>query len=443
MAKQKRPGQPRSSVRGGVLPNEEARLNKDALTTNSIVEVVIERTVPGGAGLAHAGGLTLFVSLAAPGDQVRVAINRIQGRIAFASITEIITPSAVRVSPPCPYFGRCGGCDFQQLSYEAQLAAKVEIIRDCLRRIGRIENPPDIHITASPSAWHYRARARWQYDSLRQSFGYYELSSHTVCDVVQCPVIMPALQETLTALREAMHTAAATTTTAASPYEEDYELREFSEFQAVVGDDDVALAPRVPAVNDQQTTETHRRIGDEEYHFDAECFFQINHQLLQPLVNEAMGEQRGNKALDLYCGVGLFTLPLARRFAQVIGVEANGRATAYAERNLAAAGLSAATVIQSRVGEWLAQYAPDGEPVDCVVLDPPRAGAEEGVINGLRRVAPRRIVYVSCDPATLARDLRMLMADNSYTLDSLTAFDLFPQTHHVETVAHLSNKASA
>ena len=146
------------------------------------LEVEIERLLPGGVGLAHAEGLTLFVSLAAPGDVVRVKVERVQGGVAFASIVEVLKPSPVRIEPPCPYFGRCGGCDFQQLTYEAQLQAKVEIIRDCLHRIGKIETP-DISITPSTSEWHYRTRSTWQLDTAAELMGYFERGSNRVCDV--------------------------------------------------------------------------------------------------------------------------------------------------------------------------------------------------------------------------------------------------------------------
>lgn len=147
------------------------------------LDVEIERLLPGGVGLAHAEGLTILVSLAAPGDAVRVEIERTRGKVAFASIKEIIKPSPLRVEPPCPYFGLCGGCDFQQLNYEAQLSAKVEIIRDCLHRIARIETPLDIKIHPSPKQWHYRARANWQVDAMRGRLGYFARGSNEVCDV--------------------------------------------------------------------------------------------------------------------------------------------------------------------------------------------------------------------------------------------------------------------
>src|SRR5262245_27411278 len=146
-------------------------------------EVTIERILPGGFGLAHFEDFTVFVALAAPGDVLRVRIDRVRGKIAFASITEIVEPSELRIEPPCPYFGNCGGCDFQQLHYQAQLDAKVEIIRDCLRRIARIEDPPLTPIQAAPNQWQYRMRANWQVDPDRKRIGYFEAGSHRVCDV--------------------------------------------------------------------------------------------------------------------------------------------------------------------------------------------------------------------------------------------------------------------
>src|ERR1041384_4298810 len=165
------------------------------------LEVDVERILPGGMGLAHAGGKTVFVSLAAPGDRVRVTVERRQGDVLFASIKEIVTPSPVRIEPPCPYFGRCGGCGFQQLTYEAQLAAKSEMIRDCLHRIARLDNLPDIVVTPSPDAWRYRMRAMWQIDQDARAIGYYERGSRRVCDVVDCAVLRPELQAKLEKVR--------------------------------------------------------------------------------------------------------------------------------------------------------------------------------------------------------------------------------------------------
>lgn len=425
-----------------------------------VLEVAVERIVPGGAGLGHAGGLTLFVPLAAPGDRLRVRVERVKGRVGFAALVEIIAPGADRIEPPCPYFGRCGGCDFQQLSYEAQLRAKVDIVADCLRRIARLAPPAEIHITPSPAAWAYRSRARWQHDATNRRLGYYELASHRVCDVAACPVVLPEVQDALTRLRAAFvdeptradsdatnagdmraETAEAARPPSAVNFRGDADARGHAaaaEFQAVAGDDGVSLLPPL-AEGDRH--ERARTVAGERYTFDAECFFQINHALLEPLVAAAVGGARGESAVDLYCGVGLFTLPLARRFARVHGVEGNASAAAYARRNLSDAQLSNASVETAPVGDWLLRRARALAPADFVLLDPPRAGAAEAV-EGIIALRPRRVTYVSCDPATLARDLRAL-CDGGYTLDSLSAFDMFPQTHHVETVARLSRADGA
>ncbi|HYO90860.1 MAG TPA: class I SAM-dependent RNA methyltransferase [Pyrinomonadaceae bacterium] len=397
--------------------NREARREKGGPQ----VEVAIERILPGGVGLAHADGRTLLVGLAAPDDIVRVQIERTSGNVAFASIVEIIKPSPARVEPPCPYFGRCGGCDFQQLSYEAQLAAKQGIIADCLRRIARVElDPRRIPITPSPLEWHYRSRAQWQHDGRARRLGYFERGSHRVCDVVACPVLAPRLQETFQDLREQMQNAALPANVV--------------EFQAVAGDEGASLTP---PTGDEGTPEVSRTIAGQRYRFSADGFFQINHELLPALVAAATSDAPpGTNALDLYCGVGLFTLPLARRFTRVTGVEANADAIAYARRNLSDAQISNTTFECARVGQYLESHAQELAPADFVLLDPPRAGAEAEAIIGLLALRPQRITYVSCDPATLARDLKELLKDG-YQLDALAAFDMFPQTHHVEIVAKL------
>ncbi len=421
------------------------------------MEVAIERILPGGLGLAHAEGKTVMVALAAPGDHLRVQIDRVKGNVSFASIQEIVTPSPNRVEPPCPYFGRCGGCDFQQMNYQAQLEAKVEIVKDCLRRLARIENIPDFQITAAPNPWHYRSRAQWQYDAVRQKLGYFESGSRRVCDVAACAVLAPELEQTLEILRTRM-------TEGLLP-------DSARDFRAVAGDEGVSIAPPVrggsPTVREgsdsikdsEEVRDITRTIHGETYHLNAESFFQANDDLLPALIDAAIGEASGETALELYCGVGLFTLPLARRFKQVAAVESDPAAVKFARENLAKAALMNAEIVNQDVGRWLehtvagleesmecGDLSPLSEKqrpvaalqsqIDFLLLDPPRAGAESRVIAGVLGLKPRRISYVSCDPATLARDLKKLIAAG-YTLASISAFDMFPQTHHVETVVHL------
>lgn len=377
----------------------------------------VERILPGGLGLAHEEGKTILVALAAPGDRLRVVIDREQGNVWFASIKEIITPSPMRVEPPCPYFGRCGGCDFQQLDYKAQLVAKAEIIRDCLRRIAGLRDFPDFEVQ-SASEWRYRGRAVWQLDSGQKSIGYYERGSRRVCDVADCAVLVPELQATLERVRK-------------TPWH--LIPPDLQHLQGVSGDNGVSLSPQF---SEFQTKELTLKIGDEAYSFNAEAFFQINQQMLKSLTDSALKNVQGEIALDLYCGVGLFTLPLARHFKEVIAIESNPVATRFARENVQQAKLDNARIVTANVSEWITTATLTGGRCDLVLLDPPRAGAESVVIKGIVKLAPAQISYVSCDPATLARDLKKLIA-GGYAITSIDGFDLFPQTHHVETVVRL------
>ena len=412
------------------------------------MEVEIERILPGGLGLAHAEGRTIMVPLSAPGDRLRVKIEREKGNVTFASIVEIVQPSPERVEPPCPYFGRCGGCDFQQLNYQAQLKAKAEIIKDCLRRLSGLSSYPDFEVTAAPNPWHYRARAQWQYDSTSGRLGYFEAGSRVVCDVLECAVLTPELQEALADLRTRIN---------------DDSLPETKYFRAIGGDEGVSITPNPETKS--AAFDIHLSISGESYRLNAESFFQTNAELLPRLIDAAIGEATGSSAIELYCGVGLFTLPVARRFKHVIGIEDDARAVKFARANVTAAGLTNAEIVKAGVGDWIVlersrkaqrrssfgsasrrdsavdsiQSAVDSgtRQIDFLLLDPPRTGAESRVIHGIIGLKPTQVCYVSCDPATLARDLKKLIA-GGYTLDSIAAFDMFPQTHHVETVVHLS-----
>ena len=407
--------------------------------------------------MAHTGGRTVMVALAAPGDRVRVRIDRIKGNVAFASIQEVIEPSPARVEPPCPYFGRCGGCDFQQLNYPAQLEAKSEIIRDCLRRIGGLGSVPDFQISPAADPWHYRVRAQWQYDAMRRELGYFESGSRRVCDVVECAVLAPELQSEFELLRERMQQGALPD--------------DARHFRAITGDGEISIVD--DQGRDQSVSESAggraitRTIHGEKYHLDAASFFQANHDLVPALIDSAIGAENGKTAVELYCGVGLFTLPLARRFETVVGVEGDAAASDFARQNLAAANLTNVEIVKNDVAVWLEHLECAGldgaldrgqvsnrqstrrqpnqsgvdaaalQSVDLLLLDPPRTGAESRVISGILRLKPKRISYVSCDPATLARDLKKLIA-GGYAIKYLAAFDMFPQTHHVETVVHLA-----
>jgi 23S rRNA (uracil1939-C5)-methyltransferase len=387
--------------------------------SDKTLDVTVEKIVPGGYGLAFAENLTVFVSLAAPGDHLRVRIREKKGKIAFAEIVEILQPSAARIVPECVYFGRCGGCDFQQLNYQAQLDAKVGIIRDCLTRIGKINYESEIEVVGSPKDYGYRSRAQWHVDSRRKRLGYFMRGSHQIIDVEDCPILTEPLYETLLDFRRNI---------------------EWESFWSELVEIEAAGAGEQVSIYSSEIVEPTREISfsarGETYFYDAQSFFQGNQFLIEPLIETAVGGVEGRAALDLYCGVGLFTLPLARRFATVTGVEGSKKAVEFARTNIERARLENARVFAESVGEWLTANAADLENTDFVLLDPPRAGAEKETIENLLRILPPEISYVSCEPSTLARDLRIL-CESRYSIESITAVDLFPQTHHVETVVRL------
>jgi tRNA/tmRNA/rRNA uracil-C5-methylase (TrmA/RlmC/RlmD family) len=381
-----------------------------------VIDVNVEKIVPRGLGLAFAEKLTVFVGLAAPGDRLRVRIHELKKRTAFAEIVEVLEPGPDRIEPPCPIFGICGGCDFQQLSYNAQLAAKVEIIRDCLTRIGKIELNVDIQMIGSPQQFEYRSRARWHAQREARTVGFRKRHSHEVVDVTGCPISTPELRATFEEVK--------------SGFNWEMMFDDTASAEGAVGDSGTSVWSSELGAPSADITST--ALG-ENYTYDAETFFQANRSLTDKLVDAAVGNASGETALDLFCGVGLFTLPLARRFKDVIGVEGNPSAIEFAKRNAANAGLTNIEFEAESVGRFLGSIEGD---VDLVLIDPPRAGTEDRVIQGLLKLRPKRISYVSCEPSILARDLREIL-DAGYTIDSVTALDMFPQTHHVETVVHI------
>jgi len=387
------------------------------------LEVTIEKIVPNGFGLAFAEGLTIFVQLAAAGDRLRVRINQVKGKIAFAEIVEILEPSTRRIAPPCAYFGRCGGCDFQQMNYEAQLRAKTDIVRDCLTRIGKISFDGEIPIIPSPKPFAYRSRARWHLDAHRRRIGYFRRNSHEIIDVENCPILTDELQKTLIGLRGRI---------------------DWKDFWSEKAEIEAANAGEKVSVYSSEivepTAEICFKLGENHYFYDAQSFFQGNLYLIERLVETALGNVSGDRtALDLYCGVGLFTLPLARKFERVYGVEASEKAIRSARKNIENARLETAEVFAEPVGEWLAENAGNLSDIDFILLDPPRAGTEKETIENILKIKPPQISYVSCEPSTLARDLRSL-CESLYEIESIIALDLFPQTHHVETVVRLKIK---
>ncbi len=387
-------------------------------TTGDIIEIRVEKIVPRGLGLAFAENLTVLTPLTSPGDVVRVRVVEVKKRLAFAEIVEIKQPGPKRIKAPCKYFGTCGGCDFQQMSYDAQIAAKAGIIRDCLHRIGKIEYDSEIQVIASPNEFGYRSRARWHLDRDEKKIGYFRRDSHEVIDIDSCPILTAGLQSALDYARESMDWSAI--------------WSDRAEMEAATGEDGrVSLYSADMA---EPTAELTFPINGDTFSFSAQSFFQANKFLIGELIETAIVGAGGKNAFDLYCGVGLFALPMAKRFETVVAVEENPVAIGFAKKNIKNAGLTNIRLVDQSVGRFLSEN--QKKNLDFILIDPPRSGTEKRTIPAIAKLKPAEISYVSCEPSILARDLRTLI-DGGYKIQKITAIDLFPQSHHVETVVRL------
>jgi len=396
------------------------------LNIGDVVEVTTERLAYGGDAIARLNGLAVFVHLAAPGERVRVRITERKKNFARAVIDRILEPSSSRREPPCQYFGDCGGCQLQHINHEAQLKAKVGFVKDALERVGRIDWPHEIRIK-HVAEFGYRARAQIKLervDEAQMQIGFARAGSRSVCDVERCAILRPELDAALASLRQAVHRNSSPIGFSGK----------FAEINVAAGDSTIAFEPQVDGLPGGVLS---RSVAGFDFRFSPETFFQVNSLMVETLVSEAIGDHSGSLAIDLFAGVGLFTLPLSRRYQQVVGVESDRRSAAFARENIAANKLSNVEVDHEGAAVWLEKFTRRrAQEPDLVLLDPPRAGAA-GTVPHIVALKPKRITYVSCDPATLARDLRKLL-DSGYELQRVVALDLFPQTYHVETVATLS-----
>ena len=361
-------------------------------------------------------GRVVFVEGAAPGETVEAEILADKGRFLEGRVLRVLDPSPDRVEPACPHFGDCGGCSWQYLSYPAQLEAKRSILEDSLRRLARLESWPRIEIAAPDSPWGGRNRAQFQPPSLPgRPWGFFAAGTRRTVELSQCPVLAPELQGVWTELSGR----------GADPLAE---RRGRSAFawggqgrRWIRGPED---PPGEPAQVD---------VGGKILRFSVDGFFQSHLGMLPRMVEEVVGEDRGDEAWDLYSGVGLFAAHLEDRYGIVHAVESDPSAAKYAPGNLLRA-----VHHRSGVEDWLEERARSGigKGPDLVVVDPPRQGMTTRAISALVSLRPRTVRYVSCAHDTLCRDLRQFLT-NSFHLDRIVLMDLYPHTPHMEVVVSL------
>ncbi|MGA8739864.1 MAG: 23S rRNA (uracil(1939)-C(5))-methyltransferase RlmD [Terracidiphilus sp.] len=428
----------------------QLRSAKPALST----VVQIEKPIYGGAFLARVDGKATFVPLTLPGEQVRVRIAEDKRSYATAEPEEIIAAAPERVAPGCRHFGVCGGCQYQHAAYEAQLRFKQAVLRETLER-GGVNVPEKIEVLAG-NPWHYRNRIRLALDAAGR-VGYRARRSHDLVSISECPIAAPLLLQTAlsaaeilrdmkTALRPAeisLFSNAEETELLASIFVRDSLTRGFDQ---VFGE----WKKRIPALIGAEVVEEGRagqtprtiaqlgeasltyRAGGFDYRVGHGAFFQVNRWLIDEFVNRVTANRQGGLAWDLFAGVGLFARKLAENFEHVVAVESAPTATEALKHNLEG---TAGTCVRADTLAFLKERDKTARP-DLIVADPPRTGLGGETTSLLAEVGAASVVYVSCDPATLTRDLRALI-DSGYALTSVTLVDLFPQTFHLESVVEL------
>jgi len=410
------------------------------------MNLIVEKMIYGGDGLArNPGGKTVFMPLVLPGEEVEATITEEKPGYARAIAQHLLKASEKRVAPACPYFAQCGGCHYQHTDYPNQLEFKKSILRETLLRSAKLDWKPEI-VTHSAGPWAYRNRTRFRVRHAPEfAIGFHRMASHELMPVETCPISSPTINRVLAHLWELGR---------ARRIPEDIgEIEIFANHDGSrlllevhgAGSPDFAAALRaglpeiggVAFLNDGKLTgvlgdgSLDYQTGSSSFRVSAGSFFQTNRFLVPELAETVVADRPGNTALDLYAGVGLFTLYLAGRYKRVLAVESSPSSAADLKFNAP----KNVTAIRTTTEEYLAK-SQDLRP-DIVVADPPRAGLGEKTVKLLAAMTVPRITYLSCDPTTLARDLSGLIKSR-YRVEEVHLFDLFPQTFHIESMVRLA-----
>jgi 23S rRNA (uracil1939-C5)-methyltransferase len=389
----------------------------------------IEKLVYGGEGLGRVDGEVVLTPFVLPGETVEAERTESRQHVQRARLVNVIEPSPDRAAPPCPVFTQCGGCQYQHAAYDAELRLKRDILAETLRRVGKIDFDPARVAIESAAPFGYRNRAQFHVEGGR--IGYRAMQSRRLVPVAQCPIASPKIDEILARLGKLVR---------------DRRWPNFirqievftdeSQIQWNVLESERPVAKRFFEWLAEEFPGTVAgplvyQVNEDAFTISGTSFFQVNRWLLPRLAQLAIGDAHGVEAWDLYAGVGLFSLPLARRFEKVVAVESGRAASDDLRHNAGRARLRIDAVTQNAE----AFLATAKAPPSFVLADPPRSGLGKAAVARLLALAPPALVIVSCDPATLARDLAALAA--RYDIDRLVLADLFPQTFHLETIAAL------
>ena len=412
--------------------------------------VRIERLVHEGYGLGYLNGRVIFVPHVIPGEELEVEVISVRKGVQWGKIKRILVPSPQRVAPFCPNYIACGGCEWQHIAYPAQLEYKRQILEDTLMHLGGLKDIAVKPCIRSPSQRGCRSRVRLHWQD-KAGLGYYRPRSHEVISIETCPLLTEGINTCLQRL---------------SAYLRFYPLKGLNEVQMMEGTDsqviitllfrfwpeyhnwiknieEIEAAGVVVVAGDRRQTVAgwdYANIATTGWNFrvSAGAFFQANIGLLPIMMQQVVEPvESGIIGAELYSGVGVFSLPLSRKLDKLMAVEWNRRAAADALANLSANKINNIAVYALSAEDGLALLSSRNIRPDLIAADPPREGMSETVRRGILKLSPRQILYISCNPATLARDLKTLSAGNSYRLTEIQPLDMFPHTSHIETISAL------
>ena len=424
---------------------------------SSVIEIT--SLAYGGKGLGRIDGKVVFVPFTAPGDVAEIEITADKKGFSEGRVTNLITPSPLRVEPECPFYGRCGGCSLQHMSIDAQLEWKQRILDEALRRIGKLEGVEFDRPVASPSPFNYRSRARFHVDGGRA--GFFESGSHRVVDMDSCPLLDPRVNETFLDFKQSVLSVKVRPVIysfEAGISEDDGRtvvsilaapsggfdwveflkpVRHLKGFEVWVMKDRTRKGKFVRAEKDTRLVYT---AGGVRFSAGISVFSQVNaaqNRVMVDKVAEFAGLSGKESVLDLYCGVGNLSLPAAKRAARVTGVESSAQAVEEARANARRNAMENAVFHEGDAALWLKQNLKslERDGFDVLILDPPRGG-EPQIAESLSTARPARIVYISCSPPTLGRDIRQLTG-LGYNVSRAVLVDMFPQTYHIESILGL------
>lgn len=412
------------------------------------MQIQIEKLIFGGAGIGRAGGKVIFVRGGIPGEILKVKITKEKGRYAEAGIEEILRPSSERTPPLCPVFGWCGGCQWQHITYSSQLKYKEKILKETLERIGGLKDVEIEPIVPSPKEYGYRDRvtlSTWVQKG-KNHIGYFEEKSRRRIAIEGCPISSKPIDRAIFRLAISLKSAPR------------YPLKKIhiSSEESTAYIDFVPFWERNskrlnPILNSLEKSVEERILilkNGEEFEFNLlglrfysvpPVFIQGNKEINELLVQtiDKWANLKGHeRVLDLYCGIGNFSLYIAKNAKEVVGVDVSARAVSLANKSAAANSITNVVFNASPSELFVEEAVRQGNKFDLIILDPPRKGAKE-VLKGISRLSSKKIIYVSCDPPTLARDLKTL-TELGYKALRIRPFDMFPQTYHIESLSLVS-----